>query len=245
MPHLYCHLIDTSWIIYGELHLFLIIWKLGTCCFQSWLWVSFRECSQARETDVGGGTAVKVCGDLWVSVGGHRGLPALWCPLTVIREGNVTCPCKNDHPVIKYLSSTHYAPGTVLSARTLQNPSFASLGQNAARTSTVCWVPCWTLRQQKGNRRVWRAREMHKTVATSPTWAGLILLKSCFLCIKYFDPPRSLRGRRLEESSRLRLTQLGLLDLPLTGESDSPFPGSFSSSVKGVLPDKTQAALLV
>lgn len=65
------------------------------------------------------------------------------------------------------------------------------------------------------------------------TWVGLILLKSCFLCIKYLDSPGSLRGHRLEESSRLRLTWLGRLTLPLTVESDSPFPASFSSSIKG------------
>lgn len=41
-----------------------------------------KECSQVRETVGGGGTATKVRGDFWVSVGDHRGLPVVWWPLT-------------------------------------------------------------------------------------------------------------------------------------------------------------------
>ena len=64
---------------------------------------------------------------------------------------------------------------------------------------------------------------MHKQVATSPTEVGLILLKPGFLGIHSFDPSRSPSGHQLEDSSSLRLIQLGLLALPLTGESDTPF----------------------
>lgn len=64
---------------------------------------------------------------------------------------------------------------------------------------------------------------MHRQAATSPTLSRAYSSKTRLPCA--FTPLilPSPNGHRLEDSSSLRLIQLGLLALPLTGESDTSF----------------------